>query len=504
MARTNLYYVPLILSIIAKLVQEISSIMSSSSVQDYTKRFEYMHSFRKPTIASNDGKIFLWDINGNAIANADLLRLAPSITSQSGIAWNTKPMVESEFWQIDMEFRITGRGSIGADGLALWYTASPGTLGNVFGSNDGWVGLGIFFDSFQNSFVPNKNQQYDAPFVTMMLNDGTRSYDHAQDGGNNLAAKCRRNFRNTEFPVKARITYLKNTVTVSIANGVLKTPQDNDYELCFKVDNVFLPKNGYFGLSAATGGLADDHDVSSFEVFSFQSTTAAHVASAISAEERRRQEESYRQQQEEFKRKQEQFQQEHPEKFKIQAEQEALEQFEDPQMRRLRAVHEGQQSIFDVLKQLDSKLDQLSQAQQTILQTKGLQPGVPSSDGSLQRHEVNEIIQASRELTETIRDLKITTSDIQSRVIVVDQRLTSSGAIDGSMANGEAAQQREALDGVRQKLKQILIAQRTKDAACASSSCLSSTVFMIVIMVQTVLLLILVVFRGRNEKAKFY
>ena len=31
--------------------------------------------------------------------------------------------------------------------------------------------------------------------------------------------------------------------------------------MCIRAENVVLPKNGFFGVSAATGGLADDHDV---------------------------------------------------------------------------------------------------------------------------------------------------------------------------------------------------------------------------------------------------
>lgn len=42
------------------------------------------------------------------------------------------------------------------------------------------------------------------------------------------------------------------------------TNSDRDYEMCFRAENVILPKNGYFGVSAATGGLADDHDVLHF------------------------------------------------------------------------------------------------------------------------------------------------------------------------------------------------------------------------------------------------
>ena len=38
---------------------------------------------------------------------------------------------------------------------------------------------------------------------------------------------------------------------------------DEDYELCTRVDNVNLPKFGYFGVSAATGGLAGKFELTS-------------------------------------------------------------------------------------------------------------------------------------------------------------------------------------------------------------------------------------------------
>lgn len=39
-----------------------------------------------------------------------------------------------------------------------------------------------------------------------------------------------------------------------INNGF--TPDKEDYELCTKVDNMIIPTEGFFGISAATGGLA--------------------------------------------------------------------------------------------------------------------------------------------------------------------------------------------------------------------------------------------------------
>ena len=36
------------------------------------------------------------------------------------------------------------------------------------------------------------------------------------------------------------------------------TSNDQDYELCLRVENVNLPSAGHFGISAATGGLAGE------------------------------------------------------------------------------------------------------------------------------------------------------------------------------------------------------------------------------------------------------
>lgn len=34
------------------------------------------------------------------------------------------------------------------------------------------------------------------------------------------------------------------------------TTNSEDFELCTRIENVHLPKEGFFGVSAATGGLA--------------------------------------------------------------------------------------------------------------------------------------------------------------------------------------------------------------------------------------------------------
>ncbi|CAB4039659.1 ERGIC-53-like, partial [Paramuricea clavata] len=87
------------------------------------------------------------------------------------------------------------------------------------------------------------------------------------DGGNQQGG-CLRNFRNRPYPVRVKARYYENVLTVWFHQGMAEKPE---YELCTRVESVHLPKTGVFGVSAATGGLADDHDVISFITHSITS-----------------------------------------------------------------------------------------------------------------------------------------------------------------------------------------------------------------------------------------
>lgn len=135
-------------------------------------------------------KLFFLIFVPDAIPSSDQIRIAPSLKSQRGSVW-TKTKAAFENWEVEVTFRVTGRGRIGADGLvrsflylcisayiyrcicvsvhmcisayttslwkslviylqAIWYTENQGLEGPVFGSADMWNGVGIFFDSFDN------------------------------------------------------------------------------------------------------------------------------------------------------------------------------------------------------------------------------------------------------------------------------------------------------------------------------------------------------------------
>lgn len=133
----------------------------------------------------------------DTIPSSENVRIAPSLRSQKGGMW-TKSPVPYDWWEVDIAFRVSGRGRIGADGLvksekyqpygihyfytfylqAFWYTQNKGSYeGDVFGSSDQWVGLGVFFDSFDN------DNRHNNPYVSAMVNDGTKQFDHQKYEG---------------------------------------------------------------------------------------------------------------------------------------------------------------------------------------------------------------------------------------------------------------------------------------------------------------------------------
>merc|ERR1719411_595767 len=105
------------------------------------KRFEYKFSFKPPYLAQKDGTVPFFEYSGNAIASEESVRITPSLRSQKGMIWTRSP-TNFDSWEADLQFRVTGRGRIGADGLAFGTLRQKDLKGPVFGSSDKWNGLG--------------------------------------------------------------------------------------------------------------------------------------------------------------------------------------------------------------------------------------------------------------------------------------------------------------------------------------------------------------------------
>jgi len=153
-------------------------------------------------------------------------------------------------WEVQFDFQIKGQKMLGGDGFAFWYTDTPEVLGTVYGAADYWKGLGVFFDTYDNNAVGQN------PLITAIVNDGTMRYDAGSDGEDQASGKCSYQLRNLQKPSRAKIKYQDETLSVSIA-----VQNDGDFEPCFRVGNVKLGVDKYFGLSAHTGDVADSHDI---------------------------------------------------------------------------------------------------------------------------------------------------------------------------------------------------------------------------------------------------
>jgi len=489
--------------------------------QGIHKRFEYKYGFKPPYLAQKDGTVPFWEHKGNAIASPDNVRVTPSLKSQKGMIWN-KNQLTFKWWEVEMWFRVTGRGRIGADGLALWYTTDRMEDGPVFGSKDKWNGLGVLFDSFDND---NKRNN---PYVSGMVNDGTKVYDHERDGQGQIVGGCLRDFRNKPHPVRVRVTYLNNVLTLEMHNGI--TNSDKDYELCFRAENVQLPENGYFGVTAATGGLADDHDVIKFLTSSLATSAQDIKDERISEQERQRLKQEF----EGFQTKTDQakadYRREHPDAKKDDFDE---DDFDPETSRELRQIFDGQSQIYETIRELHRKMDeiigrqertlsQLSQQQQGQLHQQvpqqGGQPQAGLPTDTIRRHEVDAVLNNQREIVQTSREIKTFVSEINQRshTILQQQREPQAGGEHHAAGAGGMFEQQKVLNELRDGLNMVkrdmsITAQRLQHQqapqVCPSpAGCLSLYVGVGIGVVQLLVIVAFLAYRDNKQEAakKFY
>lgn len=467
------------------------------------KRFEYKYSFKGPHLVQRDGTVPFWEYGGSAIASDESIRITPSLRSKRGHVW-TKDRSEFQNWEIEVTFRINGRGRIGADGLAIWYTSEKGTEGNVFGSNDKWNGLGIFFDSFDN------DGQHNNPYILAMLNDGTKVYDHSSDGRHQQLGGCLRDFRNKPFPVRAKVEYVQNVLTISIHSGM--TSGKDAYELCIRAENVFLPNSGYFGVSAATGGLADDHDVVSFSSFSLKPETSAESGTnQVSEDEKKKFENEFDEYWKKLQDAKDEYKKEHPNATPLP--EEGVEDdkwFESQDRRELKQIFDGQAILLQTVTSLQSKLDEIIGKQERTLSqislVAGGQPGQVQQGGQAQyidtfkRHEVDTVMAQQREIVQSIRDFKSQLNDIQSKTNSIQNTGGNSagGAYDFNKLN-------EQINVLHEEVKTV--ARRSGDSSsCPEVSCASTSVIIMLVFLQIAIFVGYSIYKANKEASakKFY
>lgn len=214
------------------------------------------HSLAPPYLDS-DMQSRWWEFGGDTIIRTDqYVRLTSERQSQRGWIFSRVPLTATN-WEIEFEFKIHGAGHFHGDGFALWLTKQRASPGPVFGSEDRFEGLGIFFDTYKNN-RPGTS----FPYVMAMLGDGQTNYDQEHDGKNTELAGCSaRGLRDSSVPTKARLTYFQDrSLTLD-----LQYKAEGQWTECFSLNTIenkiAIPSVTYLGFSGETGEVTDNHDI---------------------------------------------------------------------------------------------------------------------------------------------------------------------------------------------------------------------------------------------------
>lgn len=235
------------------------------NTEDFLKRH---HSLIKPYLTSGMS-IPYWDTHGLALASSQYVRLTADVQSRQGGIWNTVP-VQMNNWEVQITLKIHGKGKeLFGDGMAFWYVRDRLQSGPVFGNKDLFSGLGIIVDTYSNH---NGEHNHNHPYISAMVNNGSLHYDHDMDGTHTQLAGCEVKLRNLNHDTHIAVRYEDENLTVS-------TDFENKaaWKECFKVSGVKLPTGYYFGLTAATGDLSDNHDVIAIRTYELEFPGAKKV-----------------------------------------------------------------------------------------------------------------------------------------------------------------------------------------------------------------------------------
>lgn len=473
-------------------------LLSRSETLAAHRRFEYKFSFKGPHLSLPTGDVPFWDHYGDAIPGTEEVRLVPSLRSKSGSMWS-KYNASFEHWEVQISFRITGRGRSGADGLAVWYTRQRGPTGSVYGASDLWDGVGIFFDTFDNDDRKNN------PIILIVGNNGKLVYDHPNDGASQVLGACVRNFRNTPHPFRARITYYKKTLSIAINTGV--SPGDDFYELCTEVKDMVVPSLGFFGVSAATGALADDHDVLSFLTFSLSDTWKEAADAQISNSEKDKFQKDFEHFQKELEKQKEDFQKQHPEDRPP-----VEDLFESDSQRELVMVLDGQNRVLQELGHLSERLTMVSEEQKRhwdLLRrnmANETTTTVKGGPGQAAGAAVEAVLNGRSDLLQMLEEVRANIGKMSAKAKEMHQSAGSSTGPQSSVSDIK-----EDVDVVKRSLQSLMKSpahghRPQCPAAPLVPSCVSSGSFLLFLLMQTICTVCYLVYRTKKDASlkKFF
>uniref|UniRef100_A0A8K9XFG8 Lectin, mannose-binding 2 n=1 Tax=Oncorhynchus mykiss TaxID=8022 RepID=A0A8K9XFG8_ONCMY len=217
------------------------------------------HSLMKPYQGVGSSPSSQWDFWGSTLVTSSYVRLTPDERSKQGSIWNTVP-VHLKDWEMHVQYKIHGSGkkNLHGDGIAIWYTKERLHPVQSFGNQISRL-VNSCAHHISNS-LPSIQRSF--PYISAMVNNGSLPYDHGNDGRTSELGGCSSEIRNKDHDTYLAIRYSKGRLTVMI-----DIDDKNEWKECIDIGGVRLPTGYYFGASAATGDLSDNHDIISMKMY---------------------------------------------------------------------------------------------------------------------------------------------------------------------------------------------------------------------------------------------
>lgn len=192
-----------------------------------------------------------WNIAGDVVIdNYNYVALTSDKPHQAGLLFN-KNSFDAESFEMELTFHIHAASKLSADGMAIWLTEKPSSIGEVFGARSNFNGLGIFIDTFRNGPTGH------FPYVSAQFSRGGSEYNKDDDGLSTQLGGCTAKslLNPNSGKTKMKLLYLKNGY-LSVQFNYNPDEFDN-WHKCFTIYDVDLPRTRYLGFSAETGELSE-------------------------------------------------------------------------------------------------------------------------------------------------------------------------------------------------------------------------------------------------------
>ncbi|CAN9512796.1 unnamed protein product [Ophioblennius macclurei] len=238
----------------------LSALCSGDDESFHEEFLKREHSLVKPYRGLGFSSSSHWDLMGTAMVTPDHVRLTPDMQSRQGAVWSRMPLFLRD-WELKLHFKIHGQGkkNFNGDGMALWLTKERMQNGPAFGNVNKFSGLGIFLDTYPNA---DKTHDRTFPYVSVMLGNGSVTYDHERDGRPSELGGCSAIVRNTLHDTFLLVRYAKNRLTLMV-----DVDGKQEWKDCVEINSLFLPGGYFLGVSSATGDLSDNHDLVSLKLY---------------------------------------------------------------------------------------------------------------------------------------------------------------------------------------------------------------------------------------------